>query len=289
MTKNSVRLPLVALVLAACLAVVGGGLRAYTLDGNTTAVPAWPGSAVTWQFDEDIDSSAAINPASRPTARAAIQASFDSWESSSALDFTNGADSGVDCIGLNDGVNLITFDPGDPEIIYISDYFTGVHRSTDGGQMWQAINDSLFMREVTDMALSSDGLHLYAATEGGGVYRLDLNGQPPNTWVEDKWKSERPDWFKMLSNFPNPFNMETHIGYSLQHSAQVKIQIFNLLGKEIVTLVDEEQKAGDYCLMWNGLDRNNIEVSSGVYIMRYLFERSNGRKSRGIKKMMLIK
>ncbi len=44
---------------------------------------------------------------------------------------------------------------------------------------WKALNTGLGMRAVNALAISSDGLHLYAATEGGGVYRLDLDGQPP--------------------------------------------------------------------------------------------------------------
>lgn len=77
-------------------------------------------------------------------------------------------------------INSIIFDPTSPgEVIYAADVFSGVYRSVDGGRTWSAINNGLLMRSVNALALSSDGLHLYAATEGGGVYRLDLNGEPP--------------------------------------------------------------------------------------------------------------
>ena len=51
---------------------------------------------------------------------------------------------------------------------------SGVYRSTDGGISWQAINQGLQMRAVNALALTPDGAHLYAATEGGGVYRYDV-------------------------------------------------------------------------------------------------------------------
>ena len=70
-------------------------------------------------------------------------------------------------------------DPITPEVMYIADKFSGVYRSTDAGQMWQAINNGLMPRSTNALSLSSDGQHLYAATEGGGVFRLDISGQPP--------------------------------------------------------------------------------------------------------------
>ncbi len=76
-------------------------------------------------------------------------------------------------------VSDIVFDPTNPQNVYAADRFSGVYRSQDGGQSWQAFNDGLLMRDVNKLAISSDGAHLYAATEGGGVYRIDLTGAPP--------------------------------------------------------------------------------------------------------------
>jgi photosystem II stability/assembly factor-like uncharacterized protein len=75
----------------------------------------------------------------------------------------------------------ILFDPRDPQVMYVADSFSGVYRSTDSGRLWRQINTALGMRAVNCLAISTDGLHLYAATEGGGVYRLDFNGEPPQT------------------------------------------------------------------------------------------------------------
>jgi len=76
-------------------------------------------------------------------------------------------------------VSSILFNPVDPNQMFFADLFSGVYRSEDGGQTWFASNEGLRTRAVNALAFSSDGLHLYAATEGEGVYRLDLNGQPP--------------------------------------------------------------------------------------------------------------
>jgi photosystem II stability/assembly factor-like uncharacterized protein len=83
--------------------------------------------------------------------------------------------------GLNPEASIsdIVFAPTDFQVMYAADRFSGVYRSTDGGATWTPINVGLRTRAVNALAISSDGQHLYAATEGEGVFRLDLSGQPP--------------------------------------------------------------------------------------------------------------
>jgi len=68
----------------------------------------------------------------------------------------------------------IISDPARAGVLYAADLRTGVYRSTDGAQTWVKINDGLWTRAVTALAISEDGNILYAATEGEGVFRLDL-------------------------------------------------------------------------------------------------------------------
>jgi photosystem II stability/assembly factor-like uncharacterized protein len=66
----------------------------------------------------------------------------------------------------------VVIDPTDPNRIFISDMATGVYMSLDGGTRWRVMNEGLRIKAVKDLAISSDGRALYAATMGGGVYRL---------------------------------------------------------------------------------------------------------------------
>jgi photosystem II stability/assembly factor-like uncharacterized protein len=99
-------------------------------------------------------------------------------------------DGGVSWKAVASGMNPeatvvdIVFDPTNPQVIYLADLFSGVYRSTNNGISWQMINYGLEMRAINALVLSSDGLHLYAASEGRGVFRLDLNGQPPQPAAE---------------------------------------------------------------------------------------------------------
>jgi photosystem II stability/assembly factor-like uncharacterized protein len=88
----------------------------------------------------------------------------------------------------NGSIHEIVFDPVHPSTVYMSDVLNGVYRSTDGGLTWEIQNTGLSNRAVLGLSISSDGQHLYAATHGGGVFRMDLDGQallltsvvPPN-------------------------------------------------------------------------------------------------------------
>jgi photosystem II stability/assembly factor-like uncharacterized protein len=71
-------------------------------------------------------------------------------------------------------VTAIVFDPTDTQIMYAADLHSGVYRSKNGGRSWRPINSGLRTRAVNALSISTDGRTLYAATEGEGVYRLDL-------------------------------------------------------------------------------------------------------------------
>jgi len=74
-------------------------------------------------------------------------------------------------------IEAIVIDPLEPQRLYAADISRGVHMSTDGGESWVLINDGLTTKAVSALSLSPDGRVLYAATEGGGTFRLDLCGQ----------------------------------------------------------------------------------------------------------------
>ena len=92
-----------------------------------------------------------------------------------------------------------------------------------------------------------------------------------------------PGEFRLLQNFPNPFNPATHISYTLPHAGRVMLKIFNLNGQEIVTLVDGIQPAGAHAVAWDGRDAHGQKVCSGIY----LYQLQAGAFA-GSKKMLLI-
>ena len=78
-------------------------------------------------------------------------------------------------------------------------------------------------------------------------------------------KGTVPEKYVLEQNAPNPFNPETRIVYHLPEEAHVSLEIFNILGQRVITLVDEDQPAGSRTVKWTGVDRNGVPVTSGVY------------------------
>jgi subtilisin family serine protease len=77
-----------------------------------------------------------------------------------------------------------------------------------------------------------------------------------------------PKKFALSQNYPNPFNPITHIKYQLPKDVPVGLRIYNVTGQEVVSLVDEVQKAGYYEVQWRGTDQHGRELASGVYFYR---------------------
>ena len=71
-----------------------------------------------------------------------------------------------------------------------------------------------------------------------------------------------------LSAYPNPFNPSTTLRYSIPHSSDIKIKIYNLLGKEIWTKDETQTIAGMYEVVWNGVNNSGSKLSSGIYFVR---------------------
>ncbi|NIW45452.1 MAG: T9SS type A sorting domain-containing protein, partial [Gammaproteobacteria bacterium] len=77
-----------------------------------------------------------------------------------------------------------------------------------------------------------------------------------------------PTEFALDQNFPNPFNPTTTLQYALKENARVKLQIYNVLGQLVKTLIDENQTAGYKEVVWDGTNNQGLKVPSGIYIYR---------------------
>ena len=78
----------------------------------------------------------------------------------------------------------------------------------------------------------------------------------------------RPQGFALLQNYPNPFNPSTIIPYQLPALTHVRLEVFNVLGQHVATLVDREQPAGWHTTTWHGTDAAGRAVAAGLYLYR---------------------
>ncbi|MDD3096511.1 MAG: choice-of-anchor J domain-containing protein, partial [Candidatus Cloacimonetes bacterium] len=89
---------------------------------------------------------------------------------------------------------------------------------------------------------------------------------------------------ELKGNYPNPFNPETTIRFSVKEAGPVSIDIYNLKGQLVKTLLSDNKAAGEHSVIWKGTDNNNQPVSSGVY-----FYKMNAGKYSSTRKMIMMK
>ncbi|MFZ4592283.1 MAG: T9SS type A sorting domain-containing protein, partial [Ignavibacteria bacterium] len=90
--------------------------------------------------------------------------------------------------------------------------------------------------------------------------------------------------FKLNQNFPNPFNPTTRISFSLPMSSKVTVKVYDIMGREVRQLVNENMNAGSFMIDFNGSD-----LASGVYFIRLTADGSKGTRFSDTKRMLLVK
>jgi hypothetical protein len=93
-----------------------------------------------------------------------------------------------------------------------------------------------------------------------------------------------PTAFELSQNYPNPFNPTTKIAFALPQNSFVSLKIYDMLGREIKSLLNSEMLAGNHSIDWNGEDNNGFKVASGAYIYKI-----TAGNFMAVKKMVLIK
>lgn len=130
----------------------------------------------------------------------------------------------------------------------------GLYKSTDGFMNWTNHLDGLLWTVLDYLSISSNG-HLFGAG-GSGIYR---SSQPVVTSVSLSDETLFSD-FKLYQNYPNPFNPFTSIQYQVANNSLVSLKVYDVLGNEVATLVDEYKEAGRY-----KVEFKPSNLTSGIY------------------------
>ena len=137
----------------------------------------------------------------------------------------------------------------------------GIFRSNDNGDSWTAINTGSTELYIFSLSINSED-RIFAGTVFSGVFR-----SVSTTSVQEKTDA-MPASFYLEQNYPNPFNPSTTILYDLPKSTRVVLKVYDLLGQEVRTLVDEKKKPGFHTVYWDGKNKNVQDVASGIYLYR---------------------
>jgi hypothetical protein len=152
------------------------------------------------------------------------------------------------------------------------------YRSPDGGATWDTVYYPLSgAMSVNDLLIIQGNRidSVYFATERGGVFCF-VNTITPVNSTDDRALLKD---FSLQQNFPNPFNSSTTISYQLLAKTFVTLKIYDILGREVTTLVNEMKEPKDFTVTWNSDNQ-----SSGVYF--YVLRFNQGVF---VKKMILLR
>lgn len=157
--------------------------------------------------------------------------------------------------------------------IFAGTISSGIFFTSNSGQNWVQLNQGLTDLNIRSLAIKDN--FVFAGTNSNGLWRRNLNEILGISLISN----QIPKSYKLSQNYPNPFNPSTIIKYDLPKEGMVKIVVYDAIGREVKTLVNEEQNAGSYKVEFDGSN-----LPSGIYF--YKLQAGDFTET---KKMLLIK
>lgn len=156
----------------------------------------------------------------------------------------------------------IRFRPNNPDELYVTTN-GGVYFSCDAGTTWTSMNEGLDNTISWDLAFFPSGDTLFCGT-ASGVYRRIF----PSAAVSETYQQHSPQTVILLGNYPNPLNDRTIVKFALTKQAHVRLDVFDLIGSKVTTLMEGTRFPGVYAAVWDGKSELGHYAPSGVYFYR---------------------
>jgi hypothetical protein len=158
------------------------------------------------------------------------------------------------------------------------------------GEPTTASKDSLLVKNHPEYVQGIWNYYFVKNDLSGGMhnarYAVALLQKALNTYPQDVKQSnnEIPKEFGLKQNYPNPFNPSTKISFSIAKQEFVKLEVYDILGKLVYTILNKDMNPGNYEVSWLGIGKDNSKVPSGIYLLRL-----QAGSFSSVKKMMLVK
>jgi len=212
-------------------------------------------------------------------------------------------DSSIGWISGSNGILLKTTDGGSTwtaktsgtntwlRSLYFKDSNTGwvvgndgiILMTEDGGDTWSARKS--FTSNTLSSVIFADDTTGWVVGEAGTVLKMTMAELFTSIEDEPLINSPIPQTFELRQNYPNPFNPTTKIKYELQNAGKVKIEVFNLLGQRIKTLINKQMPAGSHEVEFTAKN-----LPSAVYLYRIVVDSfGEAGEFQQVRKMILMK
>ncbi len=190
----------------------------------------------------------------------------ESWVNQFDINQPNGI--GTSAISFSDELNGWIFG----STFYQGDVMELIYRTTDGGDSW--FEESIGLSRYLGGGVAKAPCHAWAISAGDG----SILGHDMITSVTEP-ELALPETIQLSQNYPNPYNPSTKITYQLPHRDHVQLKVFDSVGREVETLVDRTQEAGEYTVRFDA-----SAYSSGLYYFHLITP-----SSRHVKKSLFLK
>lgn len=168
---------------------------------------------------------------------------------------------------------------GNDKVGWAGSNFNKIVKTTNGGVSWGFQNIPIF--SILSVS-AKDSLRAWGGGGGGIIHTTDGGG--PITEIKQS-STELPSDYKLFQNYPNPFNPNTVISFELRITSFITLRVYNSIGKQVQTLVNEKKNAGEYEIKFDAKD-----LPGGVYFYRIEITNENSNKVlSNTKKMILLK
>ena len=162
-----------------------------------------------------------------------------------------------------------------------------IYRSTDRGASFAAAYTGTGTYVGLSFATSGTGTFGWAVTSTGGI--AAFNGTITSVPGEQQPPVGLPENITLMQNYPNPFNPSTTIAFAVPTSSLVTIRVYDILGREVRTLLKGVQNGGHSQVTWDGTNNSGARAASGIYYCRLETSLPNGTTRTSSRKMLLLK
>jgi hypothetical protein len=152
---------------------------------------------------------------------------------------------------------------GDAEWLFMYKHVSPIAATREGYTV--GIEDPLNLNGATCVA---EGVYAIAAAALDSGRAIRVTTIPPTILDTGEVPTPMPSSILLAQNYPNPFNPETKIQFSLPSAMKIRLEVFNILGSRVATLIDGPMPEGTHLALWNGKSDAGVMVTSGVYIYR---------------------
>lgn len=179
---------------------------------------------------------------------------------------------------------ILTFTEDSNDNIYAGTMYGGVYILYKDSSQWEPINTGLLNKYITSLTFDKNG-YLYAGSIGSGVFRT-VNPIITRVRIDN---FNKVNSYSLFQNYPNPFNPTTIIKYSIPKTSFVTLKVYDILGRNVETLINKEAQQGNYEVEFSAQGGstsggNGKNLPSGIY-----FYRIKAGSYTSVKKMILLK